>query len=104
MLSPNTGYESKAQDVVQYRPVDNAPVVKSLHSLSHAEEAVLDIVSALLPASAIRQPILYPIRWLLHTQHTPNCAYAVLCHSIACYSRGPVTMKCCMLRYQLCHG
>ena len=54
-------YESKTKGALHYKPVDNAPVVKSLHSLSHAEEAVLDIVSALLPASAIRQPILNPI-------------------------------------------
>ena len=40
-------------------PVDNAPVVESLHSLSHAEEAVLDIVSPLLPASTVRQPVLH---------------------------------------------
>ena len=68
------GYWSKKTGVLQYIPVDNAPVVESLHSLSHAEKAVLDIVSALLPASTICQPILYRINWLLfHTLHTSNC-------------------------------
>ena len=65
--------------MLQHIPVDNAPVVESFHSLSHAEEAVLDIVTTLFPASAICQPILEPMHWLHHTVRAskrivPSCA------------------------------
>lgn len=48
-------------------PVDYAPVVESFHSLSHAEEAVLDIVPPILPPPTIRQPILQSTRQLSHS-------------------------------------
>ena len=40
-------------------PVDNAPVMQGFYSLGHAEEAVLDIVTCLLPAPTISQPFLH---------------------------------------------